>query len=185
MHVVAIHSINTEKETLAGSLSAVLKVTLYEALTRLRAPGNGLLWIVAVLAEKERAAQLSEQLHSAGFKSLVLTADEIDTASCAWIVRRFGLGKSELHVETEKGDNLDIPFQDIDLVLPGISISRDNTTETVKKRSLNLGRAVISGGLMLTKTTKTTREVTTEARATVYQHLCRRCSYYRFTRKCP
>lgn len=163
MHVVAIHSMNTEKETLAGSLSAVLKVTLYEALTRLRAPGNGPL-IVAVLAEKERAEQLSEQLHSAGFKSLVLTADEIDTASCAWIVRRFGLGRHELHVETEKSDNLDISFQDIDLVLPGISISRDNTTETVKKRSLNLGRAVISGGLMLTKTTKTTREVTTETR---------------------
>jgi len=163
MHVVAIHSINTDKETLAGSLSAVLKVTLYEALTRLRAPGNGPL-IVAVLAEKERAEQLSEQLRSAGFKSLVLTADEIDTANCSWIVRRFGLGKHELHVETENGENLDISFQDIDLILLGIRISRDTTTETVKKRSLDLGRAVLSGGMMLTKTTKTTRDVTTETR---------------------
>jgi hypothetical protein len=163
MHVIAIHSMNTDKETLAGSLSAVLKVTLYEALTRLRAPGNGPL-IVAVLAEKERAEQLSEQLRSAGFKSLVLTADEIDTATCAWIVRRFGLGKSELHVETEKGGNLDIPLQHIDLILPGIRIARDTTTETVKERSLDLGRAVLTGGMMLTKTTKTTREVTIEAR---------------------
>ena len=102
MHVVAIHSMNKDKETLAGSLAAVLKVTIYEALTRLRAPGNGPL-TVAVLAEKERAEQLSEQLHSAGFKALVLTADEIKAAACAWIVRRFSLGERELHVETGEG----------------------------------------------------------------------------------
>ncbi len=67
MHVVAIHSINKDKETLADSLAKVLKVTIYEALMRLRAPGNGPL-IVAVLAEKERAEQLVQQLHSAGFQ---------------------------------------------------------------------------------------------------------------------
>lgn len=163
MHVVAIHSMNKDKETFANSLAAVLKVTLYEALTRLRAPGNGPL-TVAVFAEKERAEQLVQQLHSAGFKAVVLTADEIDTAACAWIVRRFSLGEHELHVETEKGDNLDISFQDIDLILCGIRISRGTTTEILKERSINLGRAVLSGGMMITKTTKTTRDVTTEVR---------------------
>lgn len=163
MHVVAIHSMNKDKETLANSLAAVLKVTLYEALTRLRAPGNGPL-TVAVFAEKELAKQLVQQLHSAGFKAVVLTADEIDTAACAWIVKRFSLGERELHVETEKGDNLDISFQDIDLILHGIRISRGTTTEILKDRSINLGRAVLSGGMMITKTTKTTRDVTTEVR---------------------
>ncbi len=163
MHVVAIHSMNKDKETLANSLAAVLKVTLYEALTRLRAPGNGPL-TVAVFAEKEQAERLVQQLHSAGFKAVVLTADEIDTAACAWIVRRFSLGELELHVETEKGDNLDISFQDIDLILCGIRISRGTTTEILKERSINLGRAVLSGGMMITKTTKTTRDVTTEVR---------------------
>jgi NACalpha-BTF3-like transcription factor len=163
MHVVAIHSINKDKETLAGALAMVLKVTIYEALTRLRAPGNGPL-IVAVLAEKERAEQLVQKLHSAGFKAVGLTAGEIDTAACAWIVRRFSLGERELHVETEKGDNLDISFQDINLVLRGIRISRSTTTKTVKERSVDLGRAVLSGGMMITKTTKTTQDVTTEAR---------------------
>lgn len=163
MHVVAIHRINKDKETLAGALAKVLKVTIYEALTRLRAPGNGPL-IVAVLAEKERAEQLVQQLHSAGFKAVGLTAGEIDTTACAWIVRRFRLGERELHVETEKGDNLDISFQDINLVLRGIRISGSITTKTVKERSVDLGRAVLSGGMMMTKTTKTTQDVTTEAR---------------------
>jgi hypothetical protein len=163
MHVVAIHSINKDKETMAGSLAAVLKVIIYEALTRLRAPGNGPL-TVAVLAEKERAEQLLQQLQSAGFTAVVLTAGEIETAAFAWIVRRFGIGKRELHIETEKGDNPDISFQDIDLILQGIRISHDTTTETVKERSMELGRAVLSGGMMINKTTKTTRDITTESR---------------------
>jgi hypothetical protein len=163
MHVVAIHGINEDKETLAGALAAVLKVTMYEALTRLRAPGNGPL-IVAVLADGEHAGQLVQQLHSAGFKAAGLTADEIDAAAFAWVVRRFSLGERELHVETEKGEHLDISFQDIDLVLCGIRISRSTTTKTVKERSVDLGRAVLSGGMMLTKTTKTTQDVTTEVR---------------------
>jgi hypothetical protein len=163
MHIVAIHSIKQDKETLASSLAAILKVTTYEALTRLRAPGNGPL-TVAILAEKERAEQLSEQLHLAGFKALVLTDGEIKAASCAWIVRRFRLGEHELHVEREKGGDLDISFQDVDLILRGIRISLGTTKETVKDRSMDLGRAVLSGGMMITKTTKTIREITTEAR---------------------
>ena len=163
MHVVAIHSLKQDKETLANSLATVLNVTTYEALTRLRAPGNGPL-TVAVLAEKERAEQLSEKLHSAGFKALVLTADEIETAACAWIVRRFGLSEHELHVEKENGDSLEISFQDVDLIIRGVRISRGTTSETVAERSLDLGRAVLSGGMMITKTTKTKQDVTTEAR---------------------
>jgi hypothetical protein len=163
MHLVAIHSLNKDKEAMAGSLAAVLKVTLYEALTRLRSPGNGPL-TVAVFAGKERAEQLSEQLNSAGFKSVVLTAGEIAGEGPPWIVRSFGLGEGELHIETVDDKGLDIPFRDVGLILCGISISRDTTTETVKQRSINLGRAVLTGGMILTKTTKTTRDVTTEAR---------------------
>ena len=102
MHLVAIHSLNKDKEAMAGSLAAVLKVTLYEALTRLRCPGNGPL-TVAVFAEKERAEQLSEELNSTGFKSVVLTAEEIAGEDSAWIVRSFGLGEHELHIETREG----------------------------------------------------------------------------------
>jgi NACalpha-BTF3-like transcription factor len=163
MHVVAIYDINKDRETLADALAAVLKVTTYEALTRLRAPGNGPL-IVAVLADEDRAGQIVQQLHSAGFKAAGLTAGEIDTAALSWMVRRFSLGERELRVETEKGDDLDIPFQDIDLVLCGMGISRSTTTKTVEERSVDLGRAVLSGGMTITKTTKSIRDVTTEER---------------------
>jgi hypothetical protein len=162
MHLVAIHSLNKDKESMADSLAAALNTTLYEALTRLRCPGSGP-FTVAVFAGKEQAEKLSERLNSSGFRSSVLTAEEIARDEGAWIVRSFEL-EHQLHIKTEKGENLDIAFQGVELILPGISTSRDTTTETVKHRSINLGRAVLTGGMILTKTTKTTRDVTTEAR---------------------
>lgn len=163
MNIVAIHTLGRDKETLAGALAAVLKVSSYDVLMRLRVPGNGPL-TVAVFAEKERAEELGAKLQSAGFAALVLTDADIEAAAITRVVRRFTLGERELRIETEKGDNLNITLQEIDLILCGMRISRSTETETVKDRKINLGRAVLSGGMMLTKTTKTTREVITEAR---------------------
>jgi len=163
MYVVAIHSLKKEKETLSSTLAAVLGVTIYEALARLRAPGNGP-FIVAFSSEKERAAYLVERLQSEGFNASLLTAGEIEAESRALIARRFNLGKAELDVTTEKGESHSFAFKNIDLILRGTGIVRDVTTETVKNRSVSLGRAALSGGMMITKTTKNVREVTTEER---------------------
>ena len=163
MNIVAIHNLGKDKETLAGALAAVLNVSSYDVLMRLRVPSNGPL-TVAVFAQKERAEELGAKLQSAGFAALVLTDADIEAAAITRVVRRFALGERELRIETEKGDKLNITFQEIDLILCGMRISRSTETETVKNRSINLGRAVLSGGMMLTKTTKTTREVVTEER---------------------
>jgi hypothetical protein len=163
MHIVAMHGLAKDKEVLAGRLAAALGVTTYEALARLRAPANGPL-TVGVFAEKERAEQRAERLRAAGFQTALLTGDEIDAEERARTVRQFSLGDHELRVTTDKGDSLGIPFQDISLILRGTMIVRDVSTETVKKRSVSPGRAVLSGGLVLTKTTKAVQEVTHDER---------------------
>lgn len=163
MHIVAIHSLKKDKEILAKALAAGLGVTIYEALARLRMPGSGPL-TVAVFAEKEKALGLLERLQSTGFKASVLTADEIEAEGRAPIVRRFFLGEREISVTTETGESLCIPFQNIDLILRGTAIVRDVTNETVKNRSFSPGRAVLSGGMMITGATKSVREVITEER---------------------
>ena len=52
MNAVAIHSLTDDKEALGGKLAEALGVTPYEALSRLRIPGNGPL-VVAVFADVE------------------------------------------------------------------------------------------------------------------------------------
>lgn len=163
MHIVGIYELGKEKESLAGPLAAALGRTNCEAMARLRAPGDGPL-IVAVFAMEEQAGLLSEKLRYAGFKAVVLSADEIEAEKHARIVRRFGLGDQDLLIETVKAEKLTVPFLDIELILRGTGIVSAMSSETVKSRSVSLGRAVLSGGMMISKTKKDVREVRTEER---------------------
>lgn len=167
MHVIAIHRLGQDRETHAPALASALGITMYEALSRLRSPGNGP-FTIGVFADLELAMQMEAKLRSAGFSSIVLTQDEITAERSPLIVRKFELSDNELAVVTETGESLHISFQNIRLILRGIGIVRGTVTETVKNRSVSLGRAVLSGGLMLTKTTKSVQEVATEERAVFF-----------------
>jgi hypothetical protein len=167
MYVVAIHGLQKgpEKDEAARvrALAAALKVTVHEALMRLRAPGDGPL-AVAVLADRDPALQLTGRLQDAGFKTAVLTPDDMKREAAAWEIKRFGLAADGLHVETAKGDSHVVPYPEVRLMLRGIGIVRSGATETEKTRSLSIGRAVLTGGIVLSRTTRTRREVTDERR---------------------
>ncbi|MBI5075864.1 MAG: hypothetical protein HZB62_11960 [Nitrospirae bacterium] len=167
MHVVAIHSLGQDRETHASALALALDKTMYEVLSRLRSPGNGP-FTVGVFADQERAMQMKAKLQSAGFSAVLLTEGEIVAELSPLIVRKFALSVTGLAVVTETGQSLSIPFQNVRLILRGIGIVRGTTTETVKSRSVSLGRAVMSGGLMLTRTTKTVQEVAVEERTAFF-----------------
>ena len=72
-------------------------------------------------------------------------------------MRRFSLGGHELGVLTEKGGSLSIFFQNFDLILRGTAIASNVTSETIINRSVSPGRAVLSGGMMLTRTARSVR----------------------------
>ncbi len=163
MHVVAIHRLKDDKQNLAAALAAILKGTAFEALSRLRAPGSGP-FVVGVFAEQERAAALAKELESGGFSAAVLSAGELDREAGWWNIRRFSLNDQDLFVESIDSQSLTLAYQDIDLILRGTGISSSTSTETTKERKFDAGAAMLSGGLKMTKTTKTTREVTKEER---------------------
>lgn len=167
MHVVAIHSLGQDRETHASALALALDKTMYEVLSRLRSPGNGP-FTVGVFADQERAMQMEAKLRSAGFSAVLLTEREIAAELSPLIVRKFVLSENDLAVATETGQSLSIPFRNVRLILRGTGTVRGTTTETVKSRSVSLGRAVMSGGLMLTKTTKTVQEVAVEERTAFF-----------------
>jgi len=174
MHVVAIHNLKDDKQNMAGALAAVLKGTAFEALSRLRAPGSGP-FVVGVFAEQEQAAALAGQLESGGFSAAVLSADELELEAGRWSIRRFGLNEHDLHVESADGRSRTLAYQDIDLILRGTGISSSTSIETTKQRKFDPGAAVLSGGLKMTKMTKTTREVTKEEREGFFPSMLQTC----------
>lgn len=163
MHIIAIHNLSDNKQDLVGALAAVLKVTPFEALSRLRAPGNGP-YVVGVLAEEAEAKRLADQLGANGFTTVTLNDGEIEAEADQLTIRRFEFDEQNLTVESNDGKRLSSSYRAIGLLLRGIGISSSTSTETFKKRKLDLASAVISGGLKITKTTKAVREVTKEER---------------------
>ena len=112
----------------------------------------------------DRAVQLDGILKSGGFHSAILTAGEIEAESHQRIVKKFTLGERELGVETTDGGSLMVSYGDIEVILRGTEIGHTTEIQTSKEKSLSLGRAVLTGGIMISKTTKTVREVTTPQR---------------------
>jgi hypothetical protein len=162
MNVVGIHSLNEDRKNRPAALAAAIGATAYEASSRLRVPGNGPL-VIAVFADLQKAEDLAGRLNAADFPAVVLTAAEIETESRQSTVRRFSLAAQGLIVESGNS-NIDIPYQEVGLILRGTAITSSTATETSKERKFSVERALLSGGAMLTKTTKTEREVTTEER---------------------
>jgi hypothetical protein len=161
MNVIAIHGLQDDRQTMVGALASALGVTAYEASTRLRAQGNAL--VVAMRAEHETALKLAESLRSAGFAAIVITEDDIENETRQFIVRKFDLGVQGLKVEA-LSQTLTVAYKDIKVILRGTAIASSTSTVTSEKRSLSLGRALLTSGLSMTKTTKTVQEVKTEQR---------------------
>jgi hypothetical protein len=163
MYVVAIHDIGEEKESLAKTLSSAIGKTELEARARLNAPGSGP-FVVGVFGEEAGANDLAGKLRSGGVRVAVLGGENIAREAAAWNIRRFDLGEKELLVESSKGDRRPVSYEEIDLILRGTGITSSTSTETTKERSFSFGRAILSSGLSVTKTTTTTREVTNQER---------------------
>jgi len=163
VYIVAIDNLGEDREGIARALSEALETTVYDALIRVRVPGKGPL-TVAVYGEKSSALERAEKLGAAGFRPLVLGQDEVETDEMRIIVRKFLFGDSELEIEARTGDPVRIEYALIDIIIRGTRIAQNTETETVKGRKFDAGRAILSGGLMPTKSVKVTQQSTTELR---------------------
>jgi hypothetical protein len=163
MHIAAIYNLPDHKDDLAEAFADALGTTVYEARSRLRGQGNGPL-VAASCREREAAEKIAERLASGGFDALVLDQDEIETGSAQFIVRKFRLEDEMLYVESREGQNLTFDYRSIDLLLRGTSIEGKTESETLKKRKFSLGMAMLSSGLVISRTKKITREIKTEER---------------------
>lgn len=163
VYIVAIDNLGEDRESLARALSGALGTTVYDALVRVQVPGEGPL-IVAAYGEKNIARERAEKLGAAGFRTLVLGQDEVETDEMRTIVRKFLFGDSELEIQARTEETVRIEYALIDIIIRGTRIAQNTETETVKGREFDAGRAILSGGLILTKSVKITQQSTTEMR---------------------
>jgi hypothetical protein len=155
MHLVASIRPAADLEAAVSALVASAAMTHAEARMRLAPEPPALLARVPA----EDAGRVVTELLRAGLPALALDED-VPSDSDRFQVRSFAFEPGAGHFTSRTGEPLAVPWDDVRLVLRGVRASRTTTEHTETRRTLAPGRAVLTGGLALTKkTTSTVRNV--------------------------
>jgi hypothetical protein len=164
MHVVAIVELATPVEVEASALAADLESTLYEQRLNLVA---GLPAVVLATPELGRAEALLRKIRKRGHGAVTFDTAAVVPSGAMVPLRHCHLEPGGLAAESPAGLGVPnapaevverLPFDDILALIRATHRRRVETKTEVKQRQFGLGRAVASGGLLLTKTV--TREET-------------------------
>jgi hypothetical protein len=149
MFVVSIVELATTPEFEAQALADSLGGTAYEHRLRLSAgsPAN-----VLMTADQELAARTLAQLRARGHGAVLLDGRAVVASEHMISMRRFGIDSDEVTIAGPTATRL--PASDILVLLRALHRTRTDTRAEVKTKSFSLGRALATGGLMASKTTK-------------------------------
>jgi hypothetical protein len=164
MHIVVIHGWKEETTELVQAISSALGIMVFEARQRMIGGGPA---VVASFADPQQALALAKKLNQNGIATLVVDAAEVRSRAGHFIVRRFELNESSLRIETGDWQRAEIPYGEIDLLLPCTSIVGYSEKKTVTERKLSVGKTILAGGIPMSKKVEHQEEVTTEERSKV------------------
>jgi hypothetical protein len=165
MHVVVIYGWQHETPELTQVLAGALGLTLYEARQRLIGGGPA---VVASFADPQLAGALVAKLQQGGMAALVIDAGALRSGGGQRIVRRFVFGERSLNIQSGDGQTAEIPYREIDLLLPGTSITGYAEMVTVTERKLSLGKTLLSGGIPVTSKVERQETVKSEESEKVF-----------------
>ncbi len=172
MHVVVIYGWKEETPELAQAVSGALGITTFEVHQRTM---GGSPVVVASYADPQQALVLEKKLNQNGIATLIVDAAEVRSRAGFFIVRRFELNEPALLIETSDRQRAEIPYGDIDLLLPSMSIVKHSETKTVTERKFSLGKTILTGGIPMTKKVEQKKNMETEKqRKVLYLYSCRR-----------
>jgi hypothetical protein len=159
MHVVAICNWKEESAELVQALAGALGITVYEARPRMFGGGPA---VVASFADQQPALELAGKLNRSGIATLIFDATAVRSSAGYFIVRRFVFEKRWIRIESSGGQQTEIPYDEIDLLLPCTSIVGVSEQKTVTERKLSLGKTILSGGIPMTTKVERKEAVTSE-----------------------
>jgi hypothetical protein len=167
VNVVALHYAPGAGGAMEAPLAEALDKTAYEARARLSDPEGGPA-VVARYGEIEPAWACAGRLRANGLTPILLTAEEVETDARRFLVRSFELGERSLTASSRRGESVEIPYREIALVLRAVRVAETTELKTTEQRKFSMGRALMTQGLMMTKTVRKTEKVTTAAREELF-----------------
>ena len=162
MFVVAITELAGGIEAEAPLLAADIGASAYDA-RLLLAPGAPV--VVRTTADRAAALYLLAKLRARGLAAVACDAAAVVASADMVAMRRPRLAETVLTLEDRPGEAL--PYDDILVMIPAVHRGRAETTTQTREKKLSVSRALVTGGVSLTKTVKTDTHAATEARESV------------------
>lgn len=159
--IIAISKLATDPDTEAPLLAADLGITAYEARQKLAV---GTPCVVLMTNERARTASLVSALRGRGHAAVACDGRAVVSSSVMVPIRNFHLGPDALVLDAPPGQERQadegltrIPFVDIVALLRAAHRHAVETHQVTQERKFRPAAAIISGGVILTKTV--TRDV--------------------------
>lgn len=148
MFVVALLRLVTSVDTEAQALAADLGSTAYE--TRL-VIAAGIPAVVLVTADEARAHEIAARIKARTNDAIVCDDSTVLRRSQMIPIRRFAFEVDALAVDVPPARVERVPFDDVLCGLRATHKRQSESTKDVMVTKFSAGRAVVSGGLMMTK----------------------------------
>ena len=158
MYVVAITRWGRPLEEEAPELAPLLGLVVYDAKLRLGGPEPV---IFAREPDVARARELLALLRSRGHGAVACELAYVPSSEQMAAPRTYAFGPEAFTVHDPAWGERSLPYGDILALVHAATAASEQSTTVTKTKKFSLGRAVLSGGLVMNK--KTTKEAHTEA----------------------
>jgi hypothetical protein len=152
--VVALAELHSSLDAEASALAADLNVTAYEARLTL---AQGMPAVVMTTADEGRALDVLARVRARGHGAVAFDTSAVVSAGAMISMRRFRLSESAILLD-DRPDVL--PYDDVGAIIAAVHREQTTLATETRDKTISMGRAVLTGGLVLTKTV--TRETRTE-----------------------
>jgi hypothetical protein len=156
MFVTGLLSLTTSPDVETAALAADLGVTAYEAGQLVR---GALPAIVLRTPDGAKAEALAGKLRKRGQVALACDLGEVIASDAMHAVRGFRLEPDALVSENQNGTSERLPWSEVRCAVKAAHHATAQATQVTHERKFDLGRAVMTQGLVMTK--GTTKEATT------------------------
>jgi hypothetical protein len=163
VYVIAVHYPPGKGEALVAPLAEALDKTPYEARARVSDPEGGPA-VVARYGEIEPAWACAGRLRSNGISPILLTPEDVETDERRFLVRSFQLGDHGITATSRRGESAEIDYRQVGLFLRGTRVDEKTELKTTEQRKFSAGRALMTSGLLMTKTVRKLEQVKTADR---------------------
>jgi hypothetical protein len=168
MHVVALTRWGPPLESELPALAAHLGVLAFDLRQRL---AGGLPAVFATVGDEAEANTHVEFLRARGHGAILCDMDVVPSPEDQLVPSHFELSEAAVRGKLEGSHGFEVPYADIIALVHVASVTSSEATKTTQEKKLSLGRAVVSGGLVMSKKVdRVEKKVTTEREQML--HMC-------------